>query len=645
MKKLIVLSAAIVFYVCAFAMQGDEYCFVTDFEGTELVDLNHNYRKELYERAEYARGTVFKIDYEGDWSETEKRVVEYACRLWEEKAPTCYPRPILLIRFANLPKNTLYSASVSYLSNDVSYKNHLYGQPTSYLKYLQCEDPDEIDYSSFDFSSLFTKPDIKITLNANKDLYYWGTDGETPADKYDAVTLLIRSIGKCFGLESTLKKEGEVFFCEYSPYDYELTGISDYDYNSPEFNEYVTSGTPKHIDLYRTDFLDLYVPTDFMNGISFSCITEECADSINGRAFAPIIPKGSSFHHIPNEYGELLVRRLDWTPTVYTSVGGEFSSSSTSNCDTALDYGQSYNFGHLTLQSNEESQNITPKRNERNSTYGQKPEEGYNSENRDHLSCIFEMLRADGFFQEISRSSTISPKDVPDTVDWARTADGMLRGRLTLKINKPNGYHMKSYFLFLDYLPEKPTLSLKTVKKEEADARTMPLPKMQLSFNALGSQSVKIKHEAGNDIFYYNYNPDIATIDLDNVNPYVKNKFTLFAVNKNGETCGNSVEWGGTEFMEEYNRITTTIQFSDLGNTIRIWLTSLNYWGETVEDSSVYITTCKIVALNGSFSKEFVVENGQKSVTINKASCPSGLYAFFIKTSDGQQKSFKIMLK
>lgn len=40
-------------------------------------------------------GTVFKVKYEGEWSNDMKGAFEYACKIWEEQMPPCLPIKII----------------------------------------------------------------------------------------------------------------------------------------------------------------------------------------------------------------------------------------------------------------------------------------------------------------------------------------------------------------------------------------------------------------------------------------------------------------------------------------------------------------------------------------------------------------------
>ena len=136
---------------------------------------------------------------------------------------------------------------------------------TDFLNLLvrQGDDGGDIDKSLFDFLYYKNQNDIVIYLNSDKDLYYWGTDGETPADKYDAVTLIVRELAKCFGIGSTIAKVGNKYMSTNTLFD-NLVGLDADGLKDADVAQKVVTG-PAVITFNDNGLKDLefYVPPVF----------------------------------------------------------------------------------------------------------------------------------------------------------------------------------------------------------------------------------------------------------------------------------------------------------------------------------------------------------------------------------------------
>lgn len=629
----------------AFAVygNGNEYVFTTSTKTNDIVDLTHNYRKELSERAKYAGGTVFNITYgnESQWNETEKRAVEYAARLWEEKIPTCYPMLNLLVSFNDGMSNELVKTNIKYIQdNDLISKYSDYFTPTSYVKYLYCEGDDggDIDKSLFDFLYYKNQNDIVVYLNSDKDLYYWGTDGETPADKYDAVTLIVRELAKCFGIGSTIAKVGNRYMSTNTLFD-SLVGLDADGLKDADVAQKVVTG-PAVITFNDNDLKDLefYVPPVFEQGVSFCTLTEECADLIDGGAFAPYLPKGASFHNIPDEFCELMVDydKLQWYPTKYSGIGG-VSTSSSADAGSVIDYDEGKVFSSYEM----ERIGMVPAEYHIHSTSNGVADETVNADERGMAEWVFEALMSNGRFRKLKEGEgiiQIKPKDIPDTVDWARTADGYLRGRLSHLTPDllHGGYSIGYYYIFLDYLPETPKVSAVTkVEQVQTRSAAVYMPKLELAFNALGSKNVRLKHESMDGVFYYDYNPDVERIDLGFVDPYIQNKITLTAENDNGTKSSNTITWGGDGFVESYNKVKAEVKIDRSPYAITVSLVYKDYFGNVVDDGDIFIESCRLISMVEATATEFVEGDNVRSVKIDKGGVPSGAYALYVSLTDG----------
>ena len=148
-------------------------------------------------------GTVFKVTYEPEelWDNSMRGALEYACKIWEEQLPNSLPINIRAkignIRGTNNMKLLSKVQSTTYdfyndetvLSSRMKYvllAEYNSGHNATYLERVT-----DVDF--------FNKPDISITYNKSMLNDFSYSLENTPVNKYDFVTVVLRDIARGLG--------------------------------------------------------------------------------------------------------------------------------------------------------------------------------------------------------------------------------------------------------------------------------------------------------------------------------------------------------------------------------------------------------------------------------------------------------------
>ena len=184
----------------------DSYTFEYETLPSGDVRISHNLKPSLTERGDRAQGTIFNVVYKSNFNVSQRRAIEYAAKLREEQLRACYPKINLHVSQESL-NSLLGKTKVLYYRDQ--YHELMSG---ALLKSWQITAPEFLSNIE-DFSAFEQGADIAVTFNSNMmDFFYWGTDGNTPADQYDAVTFMIREIAKGLEFSTTLMKRGNTYY-------------------------------------------------------------------------------------------------------------------------------------------------------------------------------------------------------------------------------------------------------------------------------------------------------------------------------------------------------------------------------------------------------------------------------------------------
>lgn len=582
MKKL-VLFGVVLSLAFGTRAQGndDSYTFEYETLPSGEVRISHNLKPSLTKRGNRAQGTIFNIVYNSDFNATQRRAIEYAAKLWEEQLRTCYPKINLHVSYRSL-RNLLGMTSVR--SYDDCYYESMGG---ALLKSWQVNAPEFLANMDSVVNNYIVYDDISIIFNSDMmDSFYWGTDGNTPADQYDAVTFMIREIAKGLELSTTVSKKGPIYQIGTKSNKLNLMDIAlgfiGYVSESVELADKIAAG-----DITLTLYLEH--PLVFRADKSFKAVTDESAAQNGAMFLTAELPKGSSYHEIGESICRFMDFGLNWLPPV--PVGDESRPAESTSTDL-VGYNTDYTFSNQTYRrvAVETDSVVAGLRSEVVPLFDYiQPDEGKNFDGELGLDeWRLDMLRADGKYIPLKSLSgysptfTINSSDIPTDVVWARNADGYLRGRIYHKnpFEEPSRYRFE--YIYLDYLPEEPELEAVT---QEPRTRSS-IPELMLAFKAFGAETVRVVHESEDGEVSYDFDPDIELIDMRHVDPFIENRFTLTAINKNGQKMSKTVTWGGYEFLRQYNQRTRSLHSVATSESLRLTLITKNTLGDDLSDGA-----------------------------------------------------------
>lgn len=539
--KLLILGGVL---LSTATLVAQEYTFTINTEGASGTSLSHNLKSTLTQRGANAQGTVINVRYDNpsDWNSTQKRAIEYAAHLWEEQLVEAYPTIKIRLKKANIGSSIAQTTTKDYSATT---QNHYYNRISSVgVKVMQINNPNFLtSYFNENFDNIFiTGDDVCITLSSD-DIYYWGTDGNTPTDKYDAVTILLREIAKGCELRNTLINNNGSLEPIYGD-------------DATFFDNYIPANASGNVTI---DGFTFYSPSVFQRGVSYFYLTDESAEANECGFLRANLPKGYSYHKIGNNLTNLL--RTKFMLSKQIIVGEEQTSSQTNT--TLLPFtGSEVSLSTLAgVVSLEDTSNIAATMSSNYDSYN----EVFNCEQSiDWSGTRLELLKTDGTYvkiaERLSNSIEVNPSMVEFRDDWARNADGYLRARLRYR-QEPNHGAEQQYYIYLDYLPLTPDLDVATLYSQYDDMR-MIIPEPRITFNTIGATSIELRHECEYGTYIRTIDPNLEYIDLDYVDPFVENKFVITAINANGEKQSEIIIWGGDEFSEyledAYSLETTT---------------------------------------------------------------------------------------
>lgn len=649
MKKILILFILSGGSLLGINAQNDSgYTFEVETPGYEGSIISHNYKPEWNQRFGQMKATVFNISY-GDpdnWDVSKRRAIEYAAKLWEEQLETCYPQINLRVKFyrPTPTSKSITKTNINYYYNvisDYGYENLLY--PASTVKkyvaqnaFLNSEAFAEIetDYRS--------NIDIEISFSNASDLFYWGVDGETPGDKYDFVTVALREIAKGLGVVSGVTKKSQGFthlssdnhstrhdkklgITEYAPFSDQLTG---YIQNA---NGYINS---------PAGVAPIYAPLVYEPGISLNYVHEQYAKGYNAELLKRYLAKGESIHVIGSGVIDILLFLEGWTHN--PAVGGgtpdnhpgiDFSEA------TIIDYTSTINIPlDRSRRMRADSINALPD-NEKRIVMRSDVIPGLNP------GWYLDILKKDGTFTNVKFSDrildpfSISPSDVTDSEDWARTSDGLIRAKVYNYI--PFSGKAEKYIV-LDFVPEKPELSI--VAPTASTFRTSRVPSLQLAMKAEGATSIELVHESEISIDYYTLPANTSQVDMSHADETMVNLFTITGINKNGRKTSETISWGGEEFLRAYNTFNRLLVSSFADNKLSLELVTKNSKGDVVTDPKVVglIRNFQLVNVyNTSIIKSGSV--GDSSINLSTDDLPTGVYAIKVTDDKGEIYSNKFI--
>lgn len=525
-------------------------------------------------------GTVFKVTYEPEelWDNSMRGAFEYACKIWEEQLPNSLPINIRAkignIRGTNNMKLLSKVQSTTYdfyndetvLSSRMKYvllAEYNSGHNATYLERVT-----DVDF--------FNKPDISITYNKSllNDFSY--SLENTPVNKYDFVTVVLRDIarGLGFSFNMTANSQKKTLEDTNRPLTY-YENIVRRAIGGKNLSEAYTNATKGSLTLsvnYYKNTLHLYAPTTWQNGMSLNYLIPK-----QSRNFTELLSynfgKGSVVRNIVDSYKKIFYDFQGWQ--TYNVVTGPSSTSASSDGSSAniITYK-----GDITLDVRPHNQNNISKKNIvqwASSKYEKKA----NSNAFDLQSYLFpynymypdkngsgawliSLLKKDGTWDPVYRQYLGSFYNTPlktKMTDWnissnfeqyQRTCDGHIRCRITqYEEVYDNFYHrpyyvIKNHYYVLDYLPQKvnmrylaPIQTSSTLTKSSIDNDYTQDITISIK-NLEGVNRIVVEQlEEGNDLpIKYEVKDFKKGYFIANVDKELQTKFVVYSYNNNGSS-------------------------------------------------------------------------------------------------------------
>lgn len=609
-------------------------------------------------------GTIFKITYEPetDWNNAMKGAFEYACKIWEEQLPNTLPLNI------HVKIGTIHGSGKGKLLSKV--------QPTSYsfdnvdenlssrIKYIllaEYNSGNNVTFvESINNEDFFNKPDITITYNRNMLDDFSYSLYNTPVDKYDFVTVVLRDIAKGLGFISgfTANSSTEVFQNLNKPKIYYETKIKEAIGTDDVHAAYqnATRGTLSlQVPYYGN--LNLYAPSVWQNGISLNYFIPDGSKKIS-EILNYQLGRGSVIRDIIDNYNILFEYLQGWQTYNLTTGFNEETISSEGSTGNIFDYNGSIVVSSNSITTNKFDNNANLSEDHSNIVLKHRD----NFRLSDFLfpydykypdvdgagSWLVSLLEKDGSWDLVYRLDTGS-FDIPLQINmsdlrinsnhskYQRTCDGYLRCRVThYKKVYDNLYHRTKYeiqnhYFVLDYLPQKVKMgfnltssTFSTPQNSIADDYTQVI---KININGLeGIDRVVVEQlDEGNDLPIKFEVPDFkkgyfyATVD--------KELYTRFAVNsynKNGCTKSDYLT------IAPLSPVQQLFDISLGSNKIDLTYSNRHYLFKNATYVIYSTTNNNILPL-----KKGVIETRNSTIDINDMN--SGNYILVIRAQGGQQ--------
>lgn len=365
----------------------------------------------------------------------------------------------------------------------------------------------------------------------------------------------------------------------------------------------------------------LYAPSTFIPNVSLNYFDEGTA--ANGdKLMKPYVGKGESYHNIGEKLKKML-NEIGWVPAIPVGDGDNLVSSST-DANKTVGYKENYTVSYLSTRTAPSDPKLSP------------------APFINNFGLIYPryglwILKKDGTFKNVKQTDdvtfSISPKDVPDSEEWARSADGYLRACVSFY----NLNYVRLKYLYLDFLPEKPELEMKlpqTLTRSISD-------KLRLGYKANAAKKITLWHETEDGITLYDIDPNqsIFDIDLNDLDETIENNFTIHCSNDNGIKISKTVTYGGEAFLLKKYNIITSLKLTDQTNFIKAELVSTDGFGTNIDDANYHqnITQLQVLNINNS-STVYVNTNKSKTVLVPASNLNKGIYA--VQAIDEQGKVY-----
>lgn len=224
-------------------------------------------------------GTKIIADLPNDWCDEQQAAFRYACELWEEVLPTCFPIRITVLsqtKNQNLSNGDALSRVTTVGEENGYYSPYSYRpqvKATTFMEYIGKYDTD-IFHDEFDIT-YFQEQDFKITYYeyANMkfdDIYSFSIDAGNVGSKYDFITQALRDIAKGLGFRGTWKERNgylEIDSSKKFPFDaYVTSNLTQHSVNGTK----ISYNLPTSGQVGIGDGFYLYAPNPWNNNLSLN---------------------------------------------------------------------------------------------------------------------------------------------------------------------------------------------------------------------------------------------------------------------------------------------------------------------------------------------------------------------------------------
>lgn len=519
-------------------------------------------------------GTVFRVTYEGNWTNDMKGAFEYACKIWEEQLPQALPLNI------TAKIGTIRGGGGQKLLSKVNYTEYLNSLSalSSQIKAVVLDEyqrGNSVQFvDSIKGSDFFDKADISITYNEDLLDEFSYSLYATPLDKYDFVTVALRDIAKGLGISSRIMADVANKKIIYtgggtSPYEEWIYSAIGGGNASQAYVNGTKGSLPVKIDGYGT--LSLYAPSPFQNGVSLNAFIPDPNKNIT-QLLTYEFGRGTVIRDITDNYQSLFKYGLGWEAAIAT--GGAHSDANgvtTGNTGEAIPYGGTITGGTPNFLT--EAISINKQQSWNIETYNTSD---FNIEEYcwpydcnyhpntpiDTEGWTVALLKKDGTWDIVYDISVIpSYLDVSmndfqyhyDMNEYARTADGFLRCRVVYNQNYWDNIYdrtyrsMKTRYYVLNYLPQRtemkfsgvmPTTSTRALTNEYMRDIKIGIKNLEGTERIVVEQLDEGERVPSKfEVYDFKKGYFVTTVDKE-----FYSEFTIVAYNKNGSTRSETIE-------------------------------------------------------------------------------------------------------
>jgi hypothetical protein len=617
-------------------------------------------------------GTVFKVTYEPEelWDNSMRGAFEYACKIWEEQLPNSLPINILA-KIGNIrgTNNMNLLSKVQSTTYDFANFETVLSSRMKYVLLAEHNSGHNVTYvDSITNVDFFNKPDIVITYNKSMLNSFSYSLDNTPVNKYDFVTVVLRDIarGLGFSFNMTANSQKQILEDARRPLTY-YENIVRRAIGGNNLSEAYTNATQGSLTLsvnYYNNILHLYAPTVWQNGISLNYLMPE-----EQKKFTELLSynfgKGSVVRNIVDNYKNIFYDFQGWKTYNLTTGYSPVSVSSDGSSSNIIAYN-----GDITFSgANSYNQNNISKKMNTILSASSKYEEITNANAFDLQSYLFpynyiypdkegsgawliSLLKKDGTWDLVYREPT-GWFNIPlktRMADWnissnfeqyQRTCEGYIRCRITHykevydQLYHREYYDIENHYYVLDYLPQQVKM------RYSAPLQTSSSTLAMVSTNDNYTQDIKIsikdleginrvvveQLDEGNDLpIKFEVKDFKKGYFVANVDKELYTKFIVYSYNNNGSSKSETL------VVQPLVQSDFTVNFSD--DNIRI-NSNLQKESGSINYSIYSSSTSSLMRV-----KEGVLNSQNPAIQISDLS--KGTYILDIK-SGNKRKSVKFV--